>query len=107
LTAGSIRYLDDMPEVRMHVTGTAVGASDEPDGFAEMVRTIVREAAADDPARVSVKVGAQDAAAIEIVVDRHRQQAVGEALERLLAQAEITSEVVDELPQAGAEAGSA
>ena len=51
----------------MHVTGRAVGASEEPDGFAEMVRTVVREAAADDPARVRVGVGADDAAASDIV----------------------------------------
>jgi hypothetical protein len=87
-----------MPDVRMHVRGRAVGASDEPDGFAEMVRTIVREAAADDPARVSTRAGADDAVAIEIVVDRRRQQAVGEALERLLAEPEITSEIVGEEP---------
>ena len=80
----------------MHVTGRAVGASDEQDGFAEMVRTIVREAAADDPARVRVRIGADDATAIEIVVDRRRQQAIGEALERLLAEPAITSEIVGE-----------
>ena len=82
----------------MHVTGGAVGASDEPDGFAEMVRTIVRDAAAGDPAQVQVRVGADDAAAIEIVVDRGRQLAIGESLERLLAEPEITSEVVGEEP---------
>jgi hypothetical protein len=87
-----------MPEVRMHVRGRAVGASDEQDGFAEMVRTVVRGAAQDDPAQVSVRVGADDAAAIEVVVDRRRQQAIGEALERLLAEPEITSEVVGEEP---------
>jgi hypothetical protein len=92
-----------MPEVRMHVTGRAVGASEEPDGFAEMVRRIVREAAADDPAHVRVQVGAGDAAAIEIVVERRRQQAVGEALERLLAEPEITSEVVGEEPAKAAD----
>jgi hypothetical protein len=89
-----------MPDVRMHVKGKAVGAAEEPEGFAEMVRTIVREAAGDDPARVGVQVGADDAAAIEIVVDRSRQQSIGEALERLLAGAEITSEIVGEEPAA-------
>ena len=82
----------------MQVTGRAVGASDEPDGFAEMVRTIVREAAADDPARVHVRVGADDAAAIEIVVERRRQQTIGEALERLLAEPAISSQIVGEEP---------
>jgi hypothetical protein len=89
-----------MPDVRMHVTGTAVGATDQPDGFADMVRTIVREAAADDPAQVRVRVGPEDAAAIEIVVDRRRQQAIGEALGRLLARPEIASAIVGEEPAA-------
>ena len=89
--------------MRMHVTGKAVGATDEQDGFAEMVRTIVREAAADDPASVQVRVGADDAAAIEIVVDRRRQQAIGEALERLLAEPAITSQVVGEEPAKAAD----
>ncbi len=84
----------------MQVTGRAVGATDEPDGFAEMVRTIVREAAADDPAQVRVRVGSEDAAAIEIVVDRRRQQAVGEALGRLLAGPEIASAIVGDEPAA-------
>jgi uncharacterized protein (DUF849 family) len=88
-----------MPEVRMHVTGKAAGASDEPDGFAEMVRTVVRAAAGGEPAHVHVRVGADDAAAIEVAVERSRQQAIGEALERLLAEPEITSEVVGEGPQ--------
>jgi hypothetical protein len=92
-----------MPDVRMHVTGRAVGASDEPDGFAEMVRTVVREAAGDDPARVHVSVGGEDAATIEIVVDRSRQLAVGESLERLLAGSEITSEVLGEEPAEAAD----
>lgn len=87
----------------MHVTGRAVGATDEPDGFAETVRTIVREAAADDPARVSVRVGAGDAAAIEIVVDRRRQQSIGEALARLLAEPEIASEILGAEPAAASD----
>jgi hypothetical protein len=94
-----------MPDVRMHVTGRAVGATDEQDGFAEMVRTIVREAAADDPAQVQVRIGADDAAAIEIRVDRRRQQAIGEALERLLAEPQITSTVVGEEPEAAEASG--
>ncbi|HEY3765358.1 MAG TPA: hypothetical protein VGL44_09395 [Gaiellales bacterium] len=89
-----------MPNVRMHVTGTAVGASDEQDAFAEMVRTIVGKAA-ENP-RVQVRVGADDAVSIEITLERRFQIGVGEALDQLLSHAEITSEVIDEQPSADA-----
>ena len=97
------RYRDRMPDVRMHVTGKAVAAAEEPDGFAEMVRSVARGAAGDDPVQVQVRVGADDAAAIEIVVDRAHQQPIGEALERLLADPQITSEVVGEEPAESAD----
>jgi hypothetical protein len=83
-----------MPKVRMHITGRAVGASDEESGFAELVRTKV--GGVTDRAFPDVKVGSEDEVRIEIVVDRELQSDVGEAVEPLLADPEITSAVLDD-----------
>ena len=83
-----------MPKVRLHITGRAVGASDEQAGFAELIRTTV--GGVTDRAFPDVKVGAEDAVAIEIVLDRELQSDVGEAIEPLLADAQITSAVLDD-----------
>jgi hypothetical protein len=91
-----------VPKVRMHITGRAVGASDEQAGFAELVRT--RVGAVTDRAFPDVKVGSEDEVRIEIVVDRALQSDVGEAIEPLLADPEISSAVLDE---AGTEDGDA
>jgi hypothetical protein len=86
-----------MPKVRMQITGRAVGASDEQAGFAELVRTTVGSVT--DRAFPDVKVGSEDAVRIEIVVDRTLQSDVGEAIEPLLADPQITSAVLDDEEQ--------
>ena len=86
-----------MPKVRMQITGRAVGASDEQAGFAELVRTTVGRVT--DRAFPDVKVGSEDAVRIEIVVDRTLQSDVGEAIEPLLADPQITSAVLDDEEQ--------
>jgi hypothetical protein len=83
-----------MPQVLMTVSGRAIGASEEPAGFTEMVRTVVSDVA--DRAHVQVGVGADDNVSIEVRVARELQLGVGEALERLLAGAQIRSAVIDE-----------
>jgi len=83
-----------MPKVRMQITGRAVGASEEQAGFAELVRTTVGRVT--DRAFPDVRVGSEDAVRIEIVLDRELQSDVGEALEPLLADPQITSTVLDE-----------
>jgi len=91
-----------MPKVRMHITGRAVGASEEQAGFAELVRTKV--GGVTDRAFPDVKVGSEDEVRIEIVVDRALQSDVGEAIEPLLAEPEITSAVLDDEGGEGDEA---
>ena len=88
-----------MPKVRMQITGRAVGSSDEQAGFAELVRT--RVGSVTDRAFPDVRFGSEDAVAIEIVLDRELQSGVGEAIEPLLADPQITSAVLDdeELPE--------
>jgi hypothetical protein len=83
-----------MPKVRMHITGRAVGASEEQAGFAELVRTTVGRVT--DRAFPDVRIGAEDEVRIEIVLDRELQSDVGEAIEPLLADPQIQSAVVDE-----------
>jgi hypothetical protein len=83
-----------MAKVRMHITGRAVGASDEQAGFAELVRTKV--GGVTDRAFPDVRVGAEDEVRIEIVLDRELQSDVGEAIEPLLADPEIRSTVLDD-----------
>jgi hypothetical protein len=78
----------------MHVTGKAVGATDEPDAFAELVRTTV--AGKSGGARSTVRVAAEDQVTIEVTCNRDQQLRIGDELERLLAHAEIRSEVIDE-----------
>ena len=82
-----------MPRVVMHVTGKAVGATDEQQAFAEMVRTTI--ASVSDRAHSTVRVGTDDQVSIEVNCDRDQQLRVGEELERLLARAEISSEVIE------------
>jgi hypothetical protein len=82
--------------VEMHVTGKAVGASGQQEAFAEMVRVAVGHI--DPRARTQVRVGADDRVGIELVVERARQMQVGEALEQLLIEPEISSSVLDEEP---------
>jgi hypothetical protein len=83
-----------MPKVRMQISGRAVGSSDEQAGFAELVRT--RVGGVTDRAFPDVRFGSEDAVTIEIVLDRELQSDVGEAIEPLLAEPQITSSVVDE-----------
>jgi hypothetical protein len=78
----------------MQVTGRAVGSSDEQAGFAELVRT--RVGVVTDRAFPDVRFGSEDAVTIEIVLDRELQSGVGEAIEPLLADPQITSAVLDE-----------
>ena len=86
-----------MPKVRMQITGRAVGATDEQAGFAELVRT--RVGGVTDRAFPDVKVGSEDAVTIEIVLDRELQSDVGEVIEPLLADPQITSAVLDDEEQ--------
>ncbi|HEX5250172.1 MAG TPA: hypothetical protein VFW14_10945 [Gaiellales bacterium] len=83
-----------MPKVRMQISGRAVGSSDEQAGFAELVRT--RVGGVTDRAFPDVRFGSEDAVTIEIVLDREFQSDVGEAIEPLLAEPQITSAVLDE-----------
>ena len=83
-----------MPKVRMQISGRAIGSSDEQAGFAELVRT--RVGGVTDRAFPDVRFGSEDAVTIEIVLDRELQSDVGEAIEPLLAEPQITSAVVDE-----------
>ena len=82
-----------MPNVMLTVTGKAVGAADEDEAFAEMVRVAVAGAA--EHARTKVQVGADDAVRIEVVVDKSLQADVGEALAHLVAHPEIQSTVIE------------
>jgi hypothetical protein len=82
-----------MPRVIMHVSGKAVGATDQQEAFAEMVRTTIAGVSAG--ARSTVRVGAEDQVTIEVTCDRDQQIGIGEELERLLAHAEIRSEVIE------------
>jgi hypothetical protein len=78
----------------MQISGRAVGSSDEQAGFAELVRT--RVGGVTDRAFPDVRFGSEDAVTIEIVLDREFQSDVGEAIEPLLAEPQITSAVLDE-----------
>ena len=49
-----------------------------------------------DRAFLDVRFGSEDAVTIEIVLDRELQSGVGEAIEPLLADPQITSAVLDE-----------
>jgi hypothetical protein len=64
-----------------------------------MVRTTVGHI--DPHARPDVRVGADDAVRIELVVERSLQIRVGEALEQLLTEAHISSAVLEDPPPAG------
>jgi hypothetical protein len=90
-----------MERVQMHITGKAVGASGQEDAFAEMVRVTVGHIA--PHAHPQVRVGADDAVRIELVLERRLQIPVGEALEQLLTEADISSSVVDEPAASGSE----
>ena len=86
-----------MPKVRMQISGRAIGSSDEQAGFAELVRT--RVGGVTDRAFPDVRFGSEDAVTIEIVLDRELQSDVGEAIEPLLAEPQITSAVVEDEEQ--------
>jgi hypothetical protein len=83
-----------MQRVQIQITGRAVGASGQQEGFAEMVQAAV--ARHDPHARAEVRVGVDDGVRIELVVERRLQIPVGESLEQLLSESEISSSVVDE-----------
>ncbi|MGN6378083.1 MAG: hypothetical protein ACTHNU_03965 [Gaiellales bacterium] len=94
-----------MPRVVMTITGTAVGASGEEDAFADLVRVTIGHVA--EHARPTIRVGADDQVAIEVTVDRRVQSDVGEALDRLLADASISSSVIGEDREDAAESAAA
>jgi hypothetical protein len=83
-----------MPRVRLAATGRGVGASDEADAFAEMVRTEVTHIA--PAARPDTRVGQDDAVTVTVELDRSDQMAVGELLERLLQEPHVESSLLDD-----------
>ena len=85
-----------MPRVRLTATGRGVGASDEADAFSQMVRTEIAHVA--PAARPETRVGADDAVAVSVELDRRDQSAVGEVLERLLQGIRIESSLLDDEP---------
>jgi hypothetical protein len=82
-----------MSRVHMKVTGTAVGASGEDEGFAELARNAIADVVPD--ARPSISVAGEDHVTIELDLDRKDQSQVGEAMERLLTEAVVYSELID------------
>ena len=94
-----------MTDVSMIITGRAVGASGEEKAFEDMVRVTIGRVAAH--AHPTVRIGAEDAATIEVVVDRRLQSDVGEALAALLAEPSITSSVIGEEPPPSPESSPA
>jgi citrate lyase gamma subunit len=80
--------------VHMKVTGTAVGASGENEGFAELARTTIADVA--PAARPEISVAGDDQVTIELDLDRSDQSQVGEAMEQLLTEAVVYSELIDE-----------
>ena len=85
-----------MPRVRLTAAGRGVGASDEADAFSQMVQTEIAHVA--PAARPETRVGADDAVAVSVELDRCDQSAVGEVLERLLQGIRIESSVLDDEP---------
>ena len=85
-----------MPRVRLTAAGRGVGASDEADAFSQMVQTEIAHVA--PAARPETRVGADDAVAVSVELDRRDQSAVGEVLERLLQGIRIESSVLDDEP---------
>ena len=83
-----------MTKVHMRVTGTAVGASGENEGFAELARSVIGDITPN--ARPEISVAGDDNVTIELTLDRAAQSDVGEALERLLSDAVVYSEVIAE-----------
>jgi hypothetical protein len=85
-----------MPRVRLTAAGRGVGASDEADAFSQMVQTEIAHVA--PAARPETRVGADDAVAVSVELDRRDQSAVGEVLERLLQGIRIESSLLDDEP---------
>ena len=85
-----------MPRVRLTAAGRGVGASDEADAFSQMVQTEIAHVA--PAARPETRVGAGDAVAVSVELDRRDQSAVGEVLERLLQGIRIESSLLDDEP---------
>ena len=85
-----------MPRVRLTAAGRGVGASDEADAFSQMVQTEIAHVA--PAARPETRVGADDAVAVSVELDRCDQSAVGEVLERLLQGIRIESSLLDDEP---------
>ncbi len=85
-----------MPRVRLTAAGRGVGASDEADAFSQMVQTEIAHVA--PAARPETRVGADDAVAVTVELDRRDQSAVGEVLERLLQGIRIESSLLDDEP---------
>jgi len=85
-----------MPRVRLTAAGRGVGASDEADAFSQMVQTEIAHVA--PAARPETRVGADDAVAVSVELDRRDQSAVGEVLERLLQGIRIESALLDDEP---------
>jgi len=85
-----------MSRVRLIAAGRGVGASDEADAFSQMVQTEIAHVA--PAARPETRVGADDAVAVSVELDRRDQSAVGEVLERLLQGIRIESSLVDDEP---------
>ena len=85
-----------MPRVRLTAAGRGVGASDEADAFSQMVQTEIAHVA--PAARPETRVGANDAVAVSVELDRRDQSAVGEVLERLLQGIRIESSLLDDEP---------
>ena len=85
-----------MPRVRLTAAGRGVGASAEADAFSQMVQTEIAHVA--PAARPETRVGADDAVAVSVELDRRDQSAVGEVLERLLQGIRIESALLDDEP---------
>ena len=85
-----------MPRVRLTAAGRGVGASDEADAFSQMVQTEIAHVV--PAARPETRVGADDAVAVSVELDRRDQSAVGEVLERLLQGIRIESSLLDDEP---------
>ena len=85
-----------MPRVRLTAAGRGVGASDEADAFSQMVQTEIAHVA--PAARPETRVGADDAVAVSVELDRRDQSAVGEVHERLLQGIRIESSLLDDEP---------
>lgn len=84
-----------MPKVELTAHGKGVGATGEGEAFTQMVGVEIARVAA--LARPEVRVGADDAVTVVVVVERRDQAAVGSILERLLQDVDISSTVIDEV----------